>query len=367
MVTIGLPAEVRDGERRVALDPAAVSMLTGDGLAVRVETGAGREAGFTDGDYQEAGARLVGDAADAWASEVVCKVKEPQPFEWAHFRPGLRLFCYLHLAADPSLTGALIDGGVEAHAFETVIDATGLPLLAPMSEIAGRVAAISGAAHLATGSGVLVGGAAGVPPARAVVVGLGVAGGLAARGLRGMDADVTGIDVDLNRLRATRDAGTVAATVISSPVHVAGAVADADLVIGAALIPGAKAPTVVTKQMISAMRPGSVVVDLAIDQGGCVETAQPTSLSAPTYVVDQVVHYCAVNVPGQYPRTASRALSAAVAPRLRQLAQNPEHPLLDGSLNVADGRVRHPAVAAALGAQCDDPNDQLRERHHGAQ
>ena len=346
--SVGLPAEVKDGERRVALDPAAVAAVVAAGSEVRVQAGAGRGAGFGDADYKEAGARVVPDAEEAWSADLVVKVKEPQPAEWQHFRPGLRLFCYLHLAAEPALARALVDAGVEAHAFETVVDRHGLPLLAPMSEIAGRAAAIVGARTLAEGSGVLAGGAAGVPPARVVVVGLGVAGRMAARGARGLDAHVTGVDVDLHRLWQAGQDGTVDATLASTPDHLAEAVADADLVVGAALVPGDRAPVVVTREMVRGMRPGSVVVDLAIDQGGCVETARPTSHSAPTYVDEDVLHYCVTNVPGQYPRTASRALSAAVAPRLRLLAQRVDDPSLEGSLNVAGGRLAHPVVASAL-------------------
>lgn len=346
--TLGLPAEVKDGERRVALDVHAVAMLVEAGLEVRVERDAGARAGFADSDYKAVGATIVAGAADVWACDLVVKVKEPQPEEWRWFRTGLRLFGYLHLAAAPALASALAGAGVEAHAFETVTDVRGLPLLAPMSEIAGRAAAIMGAAYLAQGSGTLLGGSAGVPPARVVVIGLGVAGTMAARGARGMDAEVTGVDVDLGRIHELQLAGTVTATTASSAPAVGEAVASADLVVGAALVPGARAPVVVEARHVAAMRRGSVVVDLAIDQGGCIETARPTSLSDPVYESAGVLHYCVTNVPGQFPRTASRALSAAIAPRVRQLAADAEHPLLAGSLNVAGGRVVHPVVAAAL-------------------
>ena len=349
-VSIGLVTETKDGERRVALDPAAVTLLHEAGARVLVQAGAGEGAGFADADYADAGGKVVPDAADAWAADLVVKVKEPQPEEFALFRPGLRLFCYLHLAAEPRLTRALQDAGVEAHAFETVSDAHGLPLLAPMSEIAGRVAAIMGAAELAHGSGTLLGGAAGVPPARVTVIGLGVAGAMAARGARGMDAEVLGVDLDLHRLWLAHQEGTVTGTLASSPRAVAEAVAGSDLVVGAALVPGARAPVVVHEDMVRAMRPGSVVVDLAIDQGGCIATSRPTSHSRPTFSEHGVLHYCVTNVPGQYPRTASRALSAAVAPYLRLLGQDPEHPRLQGSLNVSGGEIVLPAVAEALAA-----------------
>ena len=346
--TLGVPAEVKDGERRVALDPHAVAMLRGAGLKVLVECGAGARAGFSDAEYQAAGADLVSNVNEVWGADLVVKVKEPLPSEWKQFRRGLKLFGYLHLAAAPELARALQDAGVEAHAFETVSEGRGLPLLAPMSDIAGRSAAIMGAYYLAQGSGTLLGGSAGVPPARVVVIGMGVAGTMAARGSRGMDAEVTGVDVDLERLRQLQFDGTVTATLASSSSAIGEVLSQADLVIGAALVPGARAPIVVDAIQVRSMRKGSVIVDLAIDQGGCVETSRPTSLSNPVYEEGGVIHYCVTNVPGQFPRTASRALSAAIAPRVRQLAFEADHPLLNGSLNVANGRVVHPVVAAAL-------------------
>lgn len=351
MSTVGLPAEVKDRERRVALTPAAVGAAVAAGHRVLVQTGAGQGAGWSDVDYKQVGAELVAHVEDVWAADVVVKVKEPQPAEYGHFREGLVLFAYLHLAAEPHLARALADAGVEAYAFETLEERGRLPLLAPMSEIAGRAAAIVGAYHLSAregGSGTLAGGAVGAPPARTVVVGLGVAGTMAARGLHGLDAHVTGVDVDLARLYDARMQATVDATVASSPAAVAEAVAQADLVIGAALVPGARAPVVVQRDAVSAMQPGSVVVDLAIDQGGCVATARPTSLSDPVYVEHGVVHYCVTNVPGQFPRTASNALSAAVGPRLLALLEDPGSPRLSGARNVSRGTVVHPAVAEAL-------------------
>jgi alanine dehydrogenase len=360
MTSVGLPRELKDRERRVALTPAAVAGLVARGRQVRVEVGAGEGSGFADADYVRAGARMVADASEVWGSDVVVKVKEPQPSEFAHFRDDLTLFAYLHLAAEPTLTRALMDAGVRAYAFETVTDRTGLPLLAPMSEIAGRAAALLGAGLLSTaqgGSGTLMGGAAGVPPAKVVVIGLGVAGTMAARGARGLDAHVTGVDVDLQRLYEHHLAGHVDATQVSEAALVAAHVAEADLVIGAALVPGARAPVVVTEDMVRTMRPGSVVVDIAIDQGGCVATSRPTSLSEPTYEQHGVVHYCVTNMPGQFPRTASAALSAAVAPRLVRLVDDvadgrvggpDEHGALAGASNVAGGRLTHAAVAAAF-------------------
>jgi alanine dehydrogenase len=346
--TIGIPTEIKDRERRVALTPSAVHQAVERGHEVSVQAGAGVGAGFSDDDYERAGAKLVAAASDAWAADVVVKVKEPQKDEFEHFRPDLLLFTFLHLAAEPELTDALVAGGVRAYGYETLTEHGALPLLAPMSEIAGRAAAIIGAERLSAtdgGSGTLMGGAAGVPPAKVVVIGLGVAGTMAARGARGLDAHVTGVDVDLQRLYDHHLAGTVDATQVSEPALVAAHVREADLVVGAALVPGARAPTVVSEAMVASMRPGSVVIDLAIDQGGCIETARPTSLSEPTYLEHGVVHYCVTNVPGQFPRTASAALSAAVAPRLLRLVDDPTHPALVSALNVADGALVHPAVA----------------------
>lgn len=357
---IGVPTEIKDRERRIALTPSAVSMIGDHGYEVVVQAEAGSGAGFTDDDYRHAGARLVREVADVWGCDVVVKVKEPQPSEYRYFRDGLTLFAYLHLAAEPELTQALISAGVSAYAFETLSDTRGLPLLAPMSEIAGRAAAIVGANLLSSangGSGTLIGGAAGVSSANVVVVGMGVAGTMAARGARGLDGRVVGVDVDLNRLYHCRLEGTVDATQVSEPAAVGELVASADLVVGAALVPGARAPTVVTGEQIASMRDGSVVVDLAIDQGGCIATSRPTSLSEPTYVEHGVVHYCVTNVPGQFPRTASAALSAAVAPRLLALAADVAESraltssasaALAGALNVADGAIRHGAVAGAF-------------------
>jgi alanine dehydrogenase len=348
---IGLPTETKDRERRVALDPNAVSAAVRAGHRVLVQAGAGEGAGFGDHEYEKVGGEVVTDAAGVWGAQLVVKVKEPQAHEYQYFRPDLHLFAYLHLAADRTLAEALAASGVSAYAFETVTEGGGLPLLAPMSEIAGRTAPIAGAAYLAAhrgGSGVLLGGAAGVPPARVVVIGLGVAGTLAARGAAGLDALVTGVDVDLARLGEAAHDRDVVSTVASNEAAVAEAVAESDLVIGAALVPGARAPTVVTSEHVRTMRPGSVIVDLAIDQGGCIETARPTSLSDPVYIEHEVVHYCVTNVPGQYPRTASRALAAAVAPRMLQLAADPDHPKLEGAANVIDGEYVHPAVAEAL-------------------
>lgn len=359
-VTIGLPTEVKQGERRVALTPSAVALAVQRGHRVLVQAGAGEGAGFDDRAYEATGAKLVPDAGEVWAADVVVKVKEPQATEQGYFRDDLTLFAYLHLAAEPDLTDALVASGCHAYAFETLEDHHGLPLLAPMSEIAGRAAAIVGASQLSAangGSGTLAGGAAGVPPAKAVVIGLGVAGTMAARGLRGLDAHVTGVDVDLQRLYEHHLDGTIDATQVSEPELVGAHVREADVVVGAALVPGARAPVVVSEEQVASMRPGSVIVDLAIDQGGCIATARPTSLGDPTYFEHGVLHYCVTNVPGQFPRTASAALSAAVAPRLLDLAEEVANgragtsvgsPKLKGALNVSGGELTYPGVADAF-------------------
>jgi alanine dehydrogenase len=360
-ITIGVPRERKDRERRVALTPSAVSLLRTAGCRVLIESTAGVGAGFDDDAYGAVGADVVTSAEAVWSADIVVKVKEPIPDEFRFLRDDLVLFSYLHLAPDRALTEHLLAAGTAAYAFETLQDGA-MPLLSPMSEIAGRAAAIVAASHLASihgGSGTLVGGAAGVPPARAVVIGLGVAGSMAARGLRGLDAHVTGVDLDLGLLLDRRRDGTLDATQVAEPQALDALVADADILVGAALVPGARAPQVVTAAQVARMRPGSVVVDLAIDQGGCIATARPTTLSEPTYVTSGVLHYCVTNVPGQYPRTASAALSAALAPRLRELvvhtasgaAWDPQVASgltkVTGAANVIDRRIVHPGVASA--------------------
>jgi len=353
-VSVGVPRELKDRERRIVLTPSSASLVIAQGHRVLIETGAGGGAGFADSAYRAVGAEIVASADDAWAADVVVKVKEPTEEEHRHFRDGLVLFAYLHLAAEPDMAARLVSTGVSAFAFETLRDRT-LTLLAPMSEVAGRAAAIIAASQLSAagqGSGTLVGGAAGVAPARALVIGMGVVGTMAARGLRGLDAHVTGVDLDLELLLARRIDGTLDELVAAS-----------DIVIGAALVPGARAPTIVTAEQIGRMRPGSVVVDLAVDQGGCIATARPTTLSDPTYLVNGVVHYCVTNIPGQFPRTASAALSAAVAPRLVALLEHvargekggvhdatrsPHLARIAESANIVAGRVVHPGVATAL-------------------
>ena len=326
-----------------------------------VQSGAGAGAGYSDEDYRNVGARVVADAATVFNdSQLVVKVKEPQLEECARLRHDQILFTYLHLAADRAQTEALMKSECVAIAYETVTAADGsLPLLTPMSEVAGRMAIQIGAHYLLQGNGgrgVLLGGVPGVASAKVVVVGAGVAGSNALEMAHGLRAEVTAIDRSIQRLREidVQFHGAVH-TLYSTADSIERAVADADLVVGAVLIPGASAPRVVTAAMIHRMRPGSVVVDIAIDQGGCIETSRPTTHAAPTYTVDGVVHYCVTNMPGAVPRTSTLALNNATLPYVRALADKgweratAEDPGLSAGLNVVRGTVVHPAVARALG------------------
>lgn len=356
---VGVPTETKRDENRVAITPAGVHDLVLAGHTVLVQVGAGHGSRVPDAEFAEAGARLVPTASDAWGAELVCKVKEPQPDEFVHLRADLTLFTYLHLAAYPAVAAALVASGTTAIAYETVQDAQGrLPLLAPMSEIAGRMAVQVGAHFLereAGGRGILLGGAPGVEPGRVVVIGAGMAGVNAVSIARGMEADVTLFDVSLDRLRPM-DAvhrGAVK-TRMSHALDVAQAVLEADLVIGAVLLPGAKAPRVVTAETVARMRPGAVMVDISIDQGGCFETSRETTHSDPVYTVDGVLHYCVGNIPGAVPRTSTWALTNVTLPYARAIADCgvdgalAARPELVGGLNVRDGAIVHPAVAAAL-------------------
>jgi alanine dehydrogenase len=344
VAVIGLVKEIKDGEQRVALTPAAVGTLVGAGHRVLVEHAAGAGAGFADADYVAAGAVLTG-CAQAWEAELVVKVKEPQAVEFPRFRRDLTLFAFLHLAAEPDLSEALCASGMRAYAFEDLRDGATLPILAPMSQVAGRVAGIVGpnllsAAH--GGRGVLAGGVEGAEPASAVVVGVGVAGRAAAATLTALGMQVTGIDTDAARLAELVQRGIVANGYGAGSAAAYTAVVAADLLVGAALVPGRRAPLVVTADQVRRMRSGSVIVDIAIDQGGCVETSRVTSLSEPTYVEHGVTHYCVPNMPGQFPVTATQALSAAALKPLLVLAGStggaaPEK--LSSALAVEDGRL----------------------------
>jgi alanine dehydrogenase len=324
---IGVPREVKDHESRVGVTPAGVHALVAAGHTVLVEHNAGELSALTDDEYQAAGAEIVGGAHDVWRlAEMVVKVKEPIEKEYRHFREGLVLFTYLHLAPLTELTDALLANKVTGIAYETVRDWAGtLPLLTPMSEVAGRMSVQVGAAYLEKergGRGVLLGGVPGVPPGNVVVLGGGVVGTNAARIALGLGARVTLVDLNLNRLRELDDIfGGRLYTLASNSYNIGRAVRDADLVIGGVLIPGAAAPKLVTKAMVAKMKKGAVIVDVAIDQGGCIETARPTTHSDPSYVVDGVVHYCVTNMPAAVPNTSTLALTNATFPYLMKLAK----------------------------------------------
>jgi len=358
---IGVPKEIKIHEYRVGLVPAAVRELTASGHQVLVQTGAGAGIDCSDEDYHNAGARIAPTAESVFNdSQMIVKVKEPQLSECARLRRDQLLFTYLHLAADRPQAEALIKSQCVAIAYETVTAADGsLPLLMPMSEVAGRMSIQVGAQYLQQGNGgrgVLLGGVPGVTPAKVVVIGAGVAGTNAIEMAHGLRADVTAIDRSIRRLRELdRQFHGAVRTLFSTADTIERAVADADLVIGAVLLPGAAAPKVVTAAMIKRMRPGSVVVDIAIDQGGCFQTSRPTTHAAPIYVVDGVIHYCVTNMPGALPRTSAFALNNATLPYVKALADKgweratADDVGLAAGLNVVHGAVVHPAVARELG------------------
>lgn len=351
---IGLPKEIKDQEFRVGLTPTSVKTLCQAGHAVVVETGAGAGAGFSDGDYVKAGATLVSDPAIAWAQSMVVKVKEPQPSEYEYFREDLLLFTYLHLAAERPLTEALIDRGVTAIAYETVTTPDGkLPLLTPMSIIAGRLSVQFGARYLERqqgGRGVLLGGVPGVPAGQVTILGGGVVGTEAARIAVGLGARVQILDINVDRLAYLETLfGSRVELLYSSPAEIERVVPQADLLIGAVLVPGRKAPTLVSRQLVAQMQPGSVIIDVAVDQGGCIETLRPTSHSHPTYVEAGVVHFGVPNMPGATPWTATQALNNSTLPYVLKLANHGRDALtmdtaLRQGLNVADRAIVHPAV-----------------------
>lgn len=360
VMKIGIPKEIKNNENRVAITPAGVVNFKVSGHDVVVEKGAGIGSGFTDEEYIEAGAVMV-DQAGAWNVDMVMKVKEPIESEYSFFTEGLILFTYLHLAPEPALTKALIDKKVTAIAYETVqLPNRSLPLLTPMSEVAGRMATQIGAQYLEKqegGKGILLGGVPGVSRGKVTVIGGGMAGANAAKIAVGMGADVTIIDLSPERLRELDDQfGTDVHTLISNPYNIAESVKQSDLVIGAVLIPGAKAPKLVTEEMIKSMSPGSVVVDIAIDQGGIFETSDRiTTHDEPTYVKHGVVHYAVANMPGAVPRTATMALTNNTVPYAVQIANKGyvkaclDNEALRKGLNVLDGHVTFDAVAEALG------------------
>jgi len=340
---IGVPREIKDNESRVGITPAGVKALSEAGHKVLVETRAGAQSGFPDDEYQNAGAEIVGDAGFVWGkSEMVVKVKEPIEPEYAYFREGLVLFTYLHLAPLPGLTGKLLESKVIGIAYETVRDRQGtLPLLTPMSEVAGRMSVQVGASYLERergGRGILLGGVPGVPPAHVCIIGGGVVGTNAARIALGLGAKTTLIDVNLNRLRELDDIfnGRLY-TLASNSYNIEQATREADLVIGGVLIPGATAPKIVTRTMVSHMKKGAVIVDVAIDQGGCIETARPTSHSNPSFTVDGVVHYCVTNMPGAVPHTSTLALTNSTFPYVMRIANHGAREALRLDAGFAEG------------------------------
>jgi alanine dehydrogenase len=364
---IGIPKEIKNDEYRVSLIPAGVEQLKQQGHEVLVETGAGTGSGFSDEDYRCLGAQILSDREEVYRrAGLIVKVKEPQEEEFPLLRQGQVVFTYFHFAASRGLTDAMIRQGIVAIAYETIRNGNGtLPLLTPMSEIAGRMAIQEGAKYLEKpmeGQGILLGGAPGVAPARVVILGGGIVGSNAAKIAAGLGAQVTILDINLDRLRYLEDImPRNVYTLMSNPQNIREQVKDADLLIGAVLVPGAKAPMLVGRAMIASMKPGAVVIDVAVDQGGCVETCRPTTHSRPTYTVDGVVHYCVANMPGAVGRTSTYALTNATFPPLLQIASRgwraacrAHEPLLHG-LNIVSGKITNRAVAETFGLPHVDP------------
>ena len=362
---IGLPKEIKEGENRVGLTPGAVEVLARRGHQVLVESNAGAGSFLEDWEFEQAGAQIVADAADAWAADLVVKVKEPIEPEYGFLRENQILFTYLHLAADRPLTDVLLESGVTAIAYETVQTKDGkLPLLMPMSEVAGRMATQVGAFYLEKpegGRGILLGGVPGVAPADVTILGGGTVGANAAKVALGMGAQVRVLDIHHDRLQYLDDIfrGRLQ-TRASNEYNIERAVFEADLIIGAVLIPGGRAPWLVTREMLAEMRNGAVIVDVAVDQGGCVETSRPTTHSNPTFVIDNVVHYCVANMPGAVPRTSTFALVNQTMSYALDLANNGleavrNHPDLLHGLNVHHGQLTHNLVAEAFGLAYTDP------------
>lgn len=362
---IGVPREIKEQEYRVALLPSAAYQLIKRGHQVLVERNAGTGAGYPDSDYEEAGATMVMDHAAVFRdSELVVKVKEPLPAEYGLLRPGQILFTYLHLAADRSLTEALLKSGVTGLAYETIEVNRRLPLLEPMSEIAGRMSILVGGYFLQKhfrGSGVLLGGVPGVLPGKVVVLGGGTSGINAARMAQGLGADVTILEVDLERMRFLDITLHTAHTLYSSEAHLMELLPAVDLLIGAVLVPGARAPKLISREMLRVMRPGSVLVDIAIDQGGCAETSHPTTHDNPVYVEEGVTHYCVANMPGAYARTATQALTNVTYRYIEMLADLglkdacQQQPALVGGINIMGGKLTQRAVAEAHGMPYSSP------------
>jgi len=362
---IGVPKEIKKQEHRVALLPSAAYQLIRRGHKILVQAGAGVGSGYPDADYEHAGAKLVKEPKKIFAeADLIVKVKEPQPVECAMLRRGQILFTYLHLAADKALTEAVMKSGVTGIAYETIEVNRRLPLLEPMSEIAGRMSVLVGGYFLAKhhgGSGVLLGGVPGVLPGKVVVLGGGTSGINAARMAQGLGADVTILEVDLERMRFLDITLHTAHTLYSSEAHLMELLPEVDVLIGAVLVPGARAPKLINREMLRRMRPGSVLVDIAIDQGGCAETSHPTTHDNPVYVEEGVTHYCVANMPGAYARTATQALTNVTYRYLETLADLglkeacQRQPALIGGINVMGGKLTHKAVAEAHGMKFTAP------------
>jgi alanine dehydrogenase len=369
---IGIPKEIKPQENRVSLVPSAAGQLTKRGHTVLVQRDAGVGSGYPDADYLAAGAKIVEKAADLFGeAEMIVKVKEPLPAEYELLRKGQILFTYLHLAASKSLTEAVVNSGVTGVAYETIQVGNRLPLLEPMSEIAGRMSTVMGAYFLAKhngGSGVLLGGVPGVLPGRVVVIGGGTSGVNAARMATGLCANVTILEVDLERMRFLDVTMPATRTLYSSEAHLQELMSTTDLLIGAVLVPGAKAPKLITREMLRRMRAGSVLVDIAIDQGGCAETSRPTTHLEPTYVEEGVIHYCVANMPAAYARTATQALTNITYRYVQLLADFglkkacERQPALIGGINIMNGRLTHRAVAEAHGMEFEPPFQETNGR-----
>ena len=364
---IGVPKEIKTNENRIALVPAGAESLVAAGHQVSIETGAGLGSGFPDDAYTGVGATIAPDAATVWKnSDMIMKVKEPIEREWPHMRQGQTIFTYFHFAADEKLTRAHMKSGAVCIAYETVeLPSRELPLLTPMSEVAGRMAVQEGAKYLEKlygGRGVLLGGVPGVSPAKVVILGGGIVGINAAKIAAGMGAHVVILDISLERLRYLSDVMPPNVLLIHSNRHnILDQITSADLVVGGVLIPGAKAPKLVRREDLGKMQPGSVIVDVAIDQGGCVETIKATTHENPTFVVDGVIHYGVANMPGGVPRTSTLALTNATLPYAMQLANRGwksalrQNAALAKGLNMYDGKVTYPGVAEAFGLELHDP------------
>lgn len=357
---IGVPKEIKTDEFRVALLPVGAEMLTSNGHAVLIERGAGLESGITDKEYEEAGAKILDTSEEIYGkADLILKVKEPLPSEYNLIRKGQLVFTYFHFAASRELTEAMMRSGCIAIAYETVQKTDGsLPLLTPMSEVAGRMAVQEGAKYLERrmgGRGVLLGGVPGVAPAQVVILGGGVVGTNAAKIAAGMGAKVIILDINLDRLRYLDDVMPKnVTTLVSNPYNIRSAIVDADLLIGAVLIPGFRAPKLVTRKMLRLMKPRSVIIDVAVDQGGCVESIRPTTHRDPIYIVDDVIHYGVANMPGAVPRTSTIALSNATLPYVLQIANKgylqaiKANPELKRGVNIFEGKITHRGVAEAF-------------------